>query len=169
MNQWYVVKTKPHREDDVTKLFSLAQFEAFNPKIRSVFYRGTLSHFRMVPLFPSYIFLNIDFANANLIHLVKYTRGVSKILCSDGKPHALDETIVTTIKSRIKDNGLVEFSPSLQPGDEIVVKKGMLKDLIGILEKPCSADERVIVLLKLAHYNMKASLHWTEIEKIRAA
>ena len=168
MHQWYVIKTKPHREGDVSKLFGLAQFEAFNPQIRSIFYRGSLPHFKMAPLFPSYIFLKIDFTNANLIHLVKYTRGVSKILCSDGKPHALDASIIDTIKSRIKDNGIVEYSP-LGVGDEIIVKKGMLKDLIGILEKPCSADERVIVLLKLAHHNMKASLHWTEIERIKAA
>lgn len=45
----------------------------------------------------------------------------------------------------------------------------MLKELVGILEKPVSPEGRVHVLLKLINYDMKAQLHWTEVEKLQVA
>lgn len=168
MIQWYVVKTKPFKEDHVSKIFQNAGFETFNPKLKEVNYRGTLKTYSMKPFFPTYLFLQIDFDKEALIHLVKYTRGVSKILCAEKKPLALKSQIIKLLKSHCNKNGVVEKVPFLE-GSPVRVRKGILKDLIGIIEKPIPSEERIIVLLKLLNYNMKASLHWTEVELIHAA
>jgi transcription antitermination factor NusG len=170
MNQWYVIKTKPHKEEDVAKLLSLAKLKTLHPKINNVSYRGTIPHLRMSSLFPCYLFLNTDFSDFNLIHMVRFTRGVSQILCSNGKPHPLSQDVINTILQRVDSHGIISFNPhQFRTGEPVRVTKGILKDLIGILEKPCLAHERVTVLLKLVNYNIKASLHWTEIEKIKVA
>jgi transcriptional antiterminator RfaH len=170
MNQWYVLKTKPHREAQVAQVLINARLEVFNPKIRELSYRGTLRYYSVKPLFPSYLFLHINFDNTDNIHMIKYTRGVSKILCAGNKPLPVEEEIIQTLRERISPEGVIEQRHStFLPGDTVRIRKGPLKDLIGILEKSAKAEERVIVLLHLVNYKMQASLHWTEIEKIKAA
>lgn len=169
MNQWYVVKTKPLKEDHVAMLLRQAHFAAFNPKIHDTMYRTRFASTRIAPLFPTYLFLNIDFDDTNNIRLVKYTRGVSKILCAEHKPIAIDQQIIATIQSRCNATGIIERQTHLKKGDHVRVKKGLLKDLIGIIEKPMPAEERVCVLLGLINYQMRATLHWTEVEKLHAA
>ena len=175
MNRWYIIKTKPQKEENVIRLIQRATFDVFCPKIRETSYAKNTKNakkialFRTRPLFPSYLFLNIDFDRGENIHLIKYTRGVSRILCAEGKPLPLDPQIIHAIKERADHQGIITHHSTLNPGDPIRVKKGILKDLIGVLEKPATSEERVIVLLKLVNYEMKANLHWTEIEKLNAA
>lgn len=168
MKRWYVLQTKLNRENDVAQFLSMAHFEAFLPKIRDILYRGNLSHFRLKPLFPSYLFLHVDFETGKNFHLIKYTRGISKILCSEGKPLPIQDAVIQALKIRINLQGIVENQVQFNPGQPIRIKKGLLRDLVGIIEKPTSSEERMIVLVKLLNYEMKANLHWTEIERIAA-
>lgn len=169
MNQWYIIKTKPHRDESVGTLLTNGGFEIFNPKIREISYRSRIRYFITKQLFPCYLFLNAEFDNPQNIHLVKYTRGVSKILCTENKPLPVEPLIIQTIQEQCNNQGIVDRSIPLKKGDLIRVKKGMLKDLIGILEKPLPAEQRIIVLLNLANYKMQATLHWSEVERIKAA
>lgn len=169
MVNWYIIKTKPSKENSVAKLISKAGFEVFYPKIETLAYREKLSFAKVNPLFPTYLFLKIDFTNPNLTHLVKYTRGVSKILSTNNKPQPIDPDVIRIIKNNTKNDGIVS-SLSLtepKPGNRIRVKKGLLKDLEGVFEKKLSANERVVVLLNLLNYQMKTCLHWSEIEILK--
>ncbi|MBX7148147.1 hypothetical protein K1X76_03605 [bacterium] len=169
MNQWFVIKTKSHRELDVHNLLTRAHFKSFLPRIRQVQHKLRATHLNVKPLFPGYLFIYIDFTNPSNIHLIKYTRGVSHILCAENKPVAVPDEVVNAIKSKMNDKGYVEQPMTVEKGEKVRVKKGMLADLEGIIEKKSSDDERVIVLLNMINYNLKATLHWSEIEKIRVA
>lgn len=168
MDHWYVIKTKPRKEDDVRILFANANLEVFLPKIRERFYASTAPIYRVKPLFPSYLFLRIDFQRAENIHMIKYTRGVSKILCAENRPLELDEKMIRAIQSRLNGDGLIDCHLKINDGDRIRVRKGFLKDLEGILVKRASDSERVIVLLNHISAKVSAALHWTEIEKLAA-
>lgn len=165
MQAWYVLQTKPCKEKDVSQLLTLGGFEVFNPQIKEVCYRAGTSFFKTSPLFPNYIFLHADLNDKNNFHLVKYTRGLNKIICAGHTPIALSNEIIETIQHRTTSEGLITKQVGLKTGDKIRVKKGPLKELIGILQKPASADGRVQVLLKLINYEMQAKLHWTEVER----
>jgi len=170
MKHWYVIQTKPARENDVLQLFAQGGFEGYCPKIQEKCYRGQTPYFRTASLFPSYLFLHIDFDEKNHFHLIKYTRGVNKIVSAGGIPLSISDQIVETIRNRANSDGVIEQRPvNLKTGDKVRVRKGMLKDLEGILEKPTSPDGRVKVLLQLMNYPMKATLHWTEVEKLKVA
>lgn len=169
MNQWYIIKTKPFKEIGVQKLFTQADIETFSPKMRDINYRRQGMTSTTKSLFPTYIFIHIDFDISENIHLIKYTRGVSRILCAEGRPLPVGEKIIQAIKMRSNSEGVIEMPIRLKPGDKIRVKKGILKDLMGIMEKRTSDNERIIVLLKLINYEMRATLHWAEIETLQAA
>ena len=154
---------------DVHNLLSRALYETFFPRIRQVSHKLRASHLSIKPLFPNYLFIHIDFTNPANIHLIKYTRGVSHILCAENKPVAVPDNVIATIKSKMTDKGYIEQPMTIEKGDKIRVKKGMLADFEGIIEKKSSDDERIIVLLNMINYNLKATLHWSEIEKVRVA
>ncbi len=164
---WHVLQTKPAREKDVSFLLSQAGFEVFFPKIKETVYRSVNSYSKTSPLFPGYLFLHTDFDQNNNFHLIKYTRGVNKILCVDGLPLPVSKEIIQIIKERTTEEGFIERPFFLKRGDSIRVKRGVLKDLVGILEKPVAAEGRIHVILNLINYSMKATLHWTEVETLK--
>ena len=166
MLQWYVIQTKPQRENTVCTLLRQGNFETFSPKIQDYSYRGGNPLGRITPLFPSYIFVHTDFTEECHHHLVKYTRGVSRILSAAGHPLPLPQTFIDILKERMGPDEIVRRYHTYKAGDLIRVKKGILKDLVGIIERPVSREDRILVLLKLVNYDMKARLHCSEIERI---
>src|SRR5512143_739957 len=81
---WYVLQTKPTAEENVRKHLQNAKFETFLPKIRTMI-RGRRTS-RIKPLFPSYVFAHLDLSDPNLFRMIKYTRGVRKILGDGALP-----------------------------------------------------------------------------------
>jgi transcription antitermination factor NusG len=155
MNKWYVVQTKPRKEDEVVKRFGMADLETFNPKMKSL--ATGLRH-----LFPNYVFVRWDLTKAHKHHMIKYTRGVNKVLGSKEMPVPISDEIIDLIKERIDTSNTIE-SQTFKRGSRVKVKRGLLKDLIGILEKPVSAEGRVAVLLRLYEREMKAVLNCKDI------
>ena len=76
--RWYVIQTKPTSEEAVCQHLKNANFETFLPKIQVMVRSSGKSVSRTRVLFPSYVFAHIDLNNANLYHMIKYTRGVRK-------------------------------------------------------------------------------------------
>ncbi len=166
---WYVIQTKPQREKDVTQLLKQGGFESFLPLIHERIYRKGTPSFRVAPLFPSYVFIHTNLEEKNHFHLIKYTRGVNKIICAENRPVPLPDEFVGTIRTHMNPEGIITPQKTLINGDKVIVIKGILKDLIGILQKPADHLGRVQVLLKLVNYQMKATLHWNEVERLKVA
>lgn len=169
MHHWYVIQTKPQREKDVTQLLKQGGFESFLPQINERIYRKGSPFFRVSPLFPSYVFIHTDFDEKNHFHLIKYTRGVTKIICAENRPVPLPTDFINVIQSRLNNEGIITPTKTLKKGDQIIVKKGILKDLAGILQKPVDSLGRIQVLLKLVNYQMQATLHWSEVARLKVA
>lgn len=165
MNEWYVIQTKALRENDVCAQLKRAEFEVFNPKI-SRFVAGVSGQkTRLLPLFPSYIFARMDFLNGNVYRLVKYTRGVNKILGNARTPVPIPKKIIELIKSRANRDDVVE-KMLYKPGDTIRVKRGLLKDIDGILENEVSAEGRVRVLLQIMQRQVRTEINCSDLERL---
>lgn len=160
---WYVLQTKPLAEDNVRQHLSNAEFEAFLPKIRQMV-RGFRKS-RVKPLFPSYLFVHIDLADANIHRMIKYTRGVRKILGDGAMPVPVPDRMIEIIRERVDGDGVIEQRITMKQGDEVKIRSGVFKDLIGILERPVSPAGRVRVLLRIMKHQVKCDLSAAEIEK----
>src|SRR3990172_2536177 len=95
--QWYAVHTKPRQEAVAEVFLSNSGVETFYPKIGP-----------SKSLFTGYIFVKFD-ADTQL-RLVKYSRGVSSVVNFGDKPAQVDELLIDSIRSRIKD-GFVVLEP----------------------------------------------------------
>ena len=158
MEKWYVINTKPKKEFDVERLFHEGGILVYTPRYRD----GE----RIRPFFPGYQF--IYFSYPEQYKLVKYTRGVKRIVGNDEGPIALEEHVIREMKSREVD-GYIEFAkhgvaPSL--GDEIEVVEGPLKGLRGIFKKDLTDQDRVMILLNYVSYQGQLLIEKKKLKKV---
>lgn len=154
---WYVLKTKPKKEETVLQQLQKASFELFLPKLK------VTPLFK--PLFPSYLFLRTNLDDPHTHRLIRYTRGVSRILGDINGPLPLADVIVETLKERTRDGSILEQDLLFREGDSVIVKRGLLKDLIGIIDKNLSDQGRVKVLFKWLNNSVRAVIKYRDLEK----
>lgn len=164
-SSWYVIKTKSLAEEDVKLRLTRANFEVFLPRIKSIVRSRTKPIVRLKSLFPSYLFARLNLGDAEIFHMIKYTRGVHKILGSGSVPVPIPEEIVDCIRERVNKEGVIE-QLVFKKGDSVRIRRGPLRDLIGILENPVSAAGRVRVLLEIMRKVVKTDLSCSDIERI---
>jgi transcriptional antiterminator RfaH len=164
MNLWYVIQTKCNKEEQVHSFLSLKEVEIFNPRLETFPFGIGRGCKELKPLFPTYLFGKFDVEQD--YPLVRWARGVKKILSFGGYPTPISETIVELIKQRTDANGVVRKSLSLLPNDPVRINFGPLRDLVGIFERWVSEGERVRILLNVIGYQPTVELHFSMIEKV---
>ncbi len=158
MERWFVLNTKPKKEFQVEKLFTEGGFTIYNPKY--------LHENRIKPFFPGYEFIHFDFPAH--YQLVRYTRGVKRVVGTRGVPTPIPDEAILEIKSR-EANGLIEVNKYGQEpavGDEIEVMAGPLKGLRGIFKKELTPKERVLILLSYVSYQAQLVIEKEKLKKV---
>ncbi len=158
MKNWYVINTKPKKEFQVEKLFIEGGIEIYNPKY--------LHDDRIKPFFPGYEFIFFDYPDQ--YRLVKYTRGVKKVVGVREIPVPIPGEVIQEIKSR-EVNGLIEidkYGEKPEVGDEIEVVEGPLKGLRGVFKKELTAKERVLILLNYVTYQAQLIIEKEKLKKV---
>jgi transcription antitermination factor NusG len=158
MESWFVLNTKPKKEFQVEKLFTEGGFRIYSPKY--------LHEKRIKPFFPGYEFIFFDFPAQ--YQMVRYTRGVKRVVGGRGKPTPIPENVIFDIKSR-EVNGIIEigkYGKEPKVGDEIEVMEGPLKGLKGIFKKELTAKERVLILLNYVEYQAQLIIEKEKLKKV---
>lgn len=158
MKNWYVINTKPKKEYQVERLFTEGGIEIYNPKYQI--------ENRIKPFFPGYEFIYFDYPAQ--YRLVKYTRGVKRVVGVKEVPVPIPDGIIHAIKSR-EVNGLIEiekYGEKPEVGDEIEVVEGPLKGLRGVFQKELTAKERVLILLNYVTYQGQLIIEKEKLKKV---
>jgi transcription antitermination factor NusG len=158
MANWYVINTKPKKENQVERLFEEGGFTIYCPK------HGVEGQVR--PFFPGYAFLVFGFPEQ--YQMVKYTRGVKRIVGNDDGPIPIPLEAVEGLKAREKDGLIVLEKYGGEPGvgDEIEVMEGPLKGLKGVFKKEAGDRERVMILLNYVSYQGMLLIEKRKLKKI---
>jgi transcriptional antiterminator RfaH len=148
MKRWYVAQTRVHAEERARVNLERQGFCTYLPC-----YRRERRHARRcdtvkAPLFPGYIFVELDLERAPW-RSINGTFGVTKVICHGERPVALPETVVEQIRARADDEGVIDLQPHrFRRGDPLQIVSGALADCFGIFERMADRD-RVILLLDL--------------------
>lgn len=132
----------------------MEDFRARNGKIEQV----------IRPLFPGYFFVAFDLERD--YNLVRWSRGVKKILSFGGYPTPVSEAVVEMIRKRTGQDGIVRRTGQFEPNDRIRIKWGPLKEFSGIFERWLPGRERVKILLNLIGYQPAIEIHYSLLEKV---
>ncbi|HYA91419.1 MAG TPA: transcription termination/antitermination NusG family protein [Thermodesulfobacteriota bacterium] len=164
MNLWYVIQTKPKKEEEAKSYLSTKGVEVFGPLMENFLLRNGRMSKELKSLFPGYIFGKFDLAQN--YPLVRWAKGVKKVLGFGEYPTPISEEVVEIIRERTDTRGVVRLKSQFQANDVIRIKTGPLKDLLGIFERWMPDGERVRILLSLMSYQPVVEMHYSMIEKV---
>lgn len=157
---WYVIYTYPNREKKVYDELRKRQIEAFLP-LQTVVRQWSDRKKKMeVPLFPSYLFVNIFRKDQwNVLD----TSGVSKFITVDGEPVALQDDEIDKIRAILQRNPEIS-DYRFQQGDTMKITSGPLMGLQGqiidfkgkyrMLIKVDVIDQHLLVDVDASHLEM---------------
>ena len=138
---WFVLYVKPRHEKNIASILQGKGFEQFLP----LFERRSMSRISKLPLFPGYVFCRFDPGNRLPILTVP---GVFSIVTNGGKAVPVADAEVDALQ-RVVRNGLPrEPWPTLTEGTSVVVARGPLQGVEGLVvsTKNCT---RVIISVGL--------------------
>ena len=165
--RWYVLQTKPKQEARAELNLQRWGIETLAPKLREPSRSRTgESSYRVVPLFPGYLFARFD-ATA-LLAKIRLTRGIQRVVGFGEYATPIDASIIDLIRSRIRDDGFVP-GPELRPGDRVEIVDGPLQSLVGVFEHYLNARDRVAILLTAIGCHARVHVAWTEVKKTQSA
>jgi len=126
--------------------------ETFFPKIRDCRFNeftGEPSYFTK-PLFPGYLFARFELNN--LLHKVRFTRGVHSVVCIGIDPAPVEDKVIDIIAAQIDAAGFVKIGADLDPGAKVLIQAGPLKGLTGIFKREASSADRIRILLDCVYF-----------------
>jgi transcriptional antiterminator RfaH len=162
---WYVVQTKPRKEQEVFNNFCVRGLDGLFPMILD----GTTCrgrHYTMEkPLFPSYVFVKM--IPSRDYYRIKWTKGVTRIVGWADIPAPIADEVVEIIRNRMDGLGRVNVGLDVKPGEEVRINAGPLKDFIGIFDGTASPRGRVRILLQLVGSQVGVNVPELLVERIR--
>lgn len=95
------------------------------------------------PLFKGYVFVKVDEVDLAKVRMVN---GVVNIVYWNGKPAQIRESEIIEIKKFLNDYEEVECLPlDLDPGTQVMIKKGMLMDQPAVVRKVMGQQVEVLI------------------------
>lgn len=144
---WFVVNTRPQKEELVRVLLEQAGLEVFMPRILEWHGSRRRMRERMHLLFPGYVFVGMSVSRD--YPRVRWTPGVKRVLGAGDMPTPIDRSLVEELQARMGRKGYLMQSPNLMPGDKVEVRHGPFVGLLGVVEGCTTGQERVRILLTL--------------------
>jgi transcription antitermination factor NusG len=158
--QWYVVYSKPHKEEFVEYCLQLKGLEVFLPRL--LFPESFRKRKRIVPLFPNYLFTRIRIPED--YYYVLWSHGVKHFVSFNGVPAPLDEKIVSLLMQQASPEGIITARSDLKTGQEVEITGGPFRGLMGVIQEPPNAKWRVKILMKLLsrHVNVEVPIQFVK-------
>lgn len=95
------------------------------------------------PLFKGYVFVKVDEVDLAKVRMVN---GVVNIVYWNGKPAQIRESEIIEIKKFLNDYEEVECLPlDLDPGTQVMIKKGLLMDQPAVVRKVMGQQVEVLI------------------------
>lgn len=153
--EWFVVYSKPQKEDYARFHLSAKGLEVFFPKLR--FPNSANKRKRLVALFPNYLFVRLKLSSAEFFY-ARWCPGVSRIVSFNGVPASVSDSIVDFLMAQANGDGVVEARPKLRTGQEVRISAGPFGGLVGIIQEPPNAKGRIKILLRLLNQPTKVDV-----------
>jgi len=143
---WYVVYTKPKWEKKVAEKLAQAGIECYCPLITQIKQWSDRKKKIEVPLFNSYVFVQLPEADRNTVFAVP---GVVRYLFWLGKPAIVRDEEITIIKKNLNASNIADISvSSIQVGDKIKLDSGAFSNQDAIVQE-ISNTHYILVLESL--------------------
>ena len=157
---WYVIFSKPRQESAAKTHLERQGYATYLPMIRQVRKRRGRRVSIVGPMFPRYLFIQLDSRTDNWAP-IRSTRGVTELVKFAHRPAQAPAALIQMLRSREDEEGIqVLPAEDYKPGGRVRITEGGLAGYEGIFLARTSRD-RVAVLLeimgKYARTNVEAA------------
>jgi transcriptional antiterminator RfaH len=152
---WYAIRTKPRQEERAVENLRSWGITTLAPRLKGD------SGWRASQLFPGYIFAR--FEGVNMLHNIHFTRGVAYVVSFGGVPAPISDELIGDIYARMDENGVIRTAAALNPGDQVVIRSGLLRNFVGVFEREVPGTERVQILLRAVAYSAHVQIPRLEV------
>ncbi len=139
---WYAIQHKSGQGDRALDNLQYQDARCFYPKITVEKIRAGKRTSRLEPLFPGYLFINIEQSDP-LWGKLRSTRGVLRVVSFANKPATIDDDIIDHIHQSL--DAVAEHG-GIKAGDTIQLQDGPFSGLDAVFQA-YDGEERAIVLI----------------------
>jgi transcriptional antiterminator RfaH len=144
---WYALKSKPQKEEVVTKQMRVRGFEVFYPRLRVNPVNPRSRKYRSY--FPGYLFVRVDIDAVGLstFQWLPHSNG---LVSFGGEPSTVPDNLIHAIMRRVKEIAEAggEVCDDLHKGDVVRIGYGPFEGYEAIFDTRLPGTERVRVLLQ---------------------
>ena len=145
---WYVIRTKPRKEDFLAEQMEIRRIEIFNPRIRVQTVNPRAR--KIKAYFPGYVFVHLDLEKTGTFS-VQYIPGAAGLVSFGGEVAEVPDGLVHAIRQRVDEINSAggELFDVLKLGETVVIHSGPFAGYEAIFDARLPGSDRVRVLLKL--------------------
>ncbi len=145
---WYAMRSKPRKEDVVSKQARDQGFDVFYPRLRvnPVNPRAR----KVKAYFPGYLFVHIDLERVG-ISVFQWMPHAIGLVAFGGEPATVPDHLIAAIRQKVEEIAAAggEVLEGLKPGDKVMIDYGPFAGYEAIFDARLPGNERVRVLLQL--------------------
>ena len=147
-DSWYVLHSKPRKEEFLCSQLLLHELEAYCPQIRVQPINPRAR--RSKPYFPGYVFVRADLEQ-NKLSALRWMPGVDGVVSFDREPAHVPGSLIWAIRQRVEQVNRRggELLESMKAGDTVLIQDGPFAGYEAIFDTRLAGSDRVRVLLKL--------------------
>ncbi len=155
-SDWIVVNCLPHKESVALEHLGRQAFTCYCPMIRRQVRHARRTYESVRPLFPSYVFVSLDFGRQSWRSLLS-TRGVRGIVSCGEAPSTLRSDIIEQLRAREIDGAITRPTAPFRIGQRVSIVRGALDGLVATIVDLDEKD-RIVVLLDLLNRPVRVSV-----------
>jgi transcriptional antiterminator RfaH len=152
--EWFVVRSKPRREDYAQGQLARRGVETFLPRILELGRGGTGPI--VGPLFPGYLFARLDLSCQ--FTRVIWAPGVRGLVAFGDVPCPVNPQVIDFLQERCGAEGIVHALPTFQQGDLVRITSGPFSGLVGVVSGRVGGRDRVQVLMEILQRRTQVSV-----------
>ena len=144
---WYVLHSKPQKEQWLYKQLNVLEIEVYYPclNLKNKNLQGTAK-----PYFPGYLFVNVDLDLMGS-SMLKWIPGSQGLVSFGDEPACVSESLLQRIRRRVDEINSAEDNAisGLKSGDKVEIRSGPFAGYEAIFCAQLRGSDRVQVLLKV--------------------
>jgi len=144
LDHWYALYTRSRHEKQVAEFLQRQQVETFLPLRRTWSSRQDRKVTIQVPALPGYLFVRCTLY-AETRALIKRASGVLRLVEHAGRPAAIPNNQIQSLRSALAASFNAEGHPYLRVGDRVRVVRGPMVGAEGYLVRVSESHHRLVI------------------------
>jgi transcription antitermination factor NusG len=165
---WYAIHTRSRHENKVYEGLLQKALPAFYPRIPVWSRRKDRKKIISVPLFPGYLFVEVEYLDSGKIIDILKTAGVVRILGNrqDGTPAVIPDKTMATIQKLITSEVDIRQTQYPKLGEPAIIVDGPFAGVEGHVAKTDYENEIFVISFEFLNRYVSISLKGHQIKKV---